>query len=171
MPGSTVACQYALSDLWKADVDPGQISQVIQNLVINARQAMPEGGTITISGENCINNGDDRLLPGKKYLKLTITDMGGGIPKKYLDKIFDPYFTTQQAGSGLGLAICYAIIRKHDGLLTVQSEMGRGTTFTIYLPAVEKNDVQVEPVQNAATRAVGPAVRLQNHPATLSGYL
>ncbi|MEA3347709.1 MAG: PocR ligand-binding domain-containing protein [Pseudomonadota bacterium] len=136
--GSNVKCRYALpGDLWLVDVDTGQMSQVIQNLVINARHAMPEGGEINISCENIIDityeTGSG--LPGDKYIKLAIADTGGGIPEKYLDKIFDPYFSTKTTGSGLGLAVTHSIINKHDGHISVRSKSGEGTTFTIYLPA------------------------------------
>ncbi|MEF3168374.1 MAG: PAS domain S-box protein [Deltaproteobacteria bacterium] len=136
--GSNVRCHYAISeDLWLVDIDAGQMSQVIQNLVLNARQAMPEGGEIKITCENIadITNETGLGLPGEKWIKITIADTGCGIPEKYLDKIFDPYFTTKQQGSGLGLAITHSIITKHDGHIFVQSKPGEGTTFTIYLPA------------------------------------
>jgi len=117
--------------------DAGQMSQVIQNLVINARHAMPEGGEIEISCENITNITKETglSLPGEKWIKIAITDTGCGIPEKYLDKIFDPYFTTKQQGSGLGLAITHSIINKHDGHISVKSKSCQGTTFTIYLPA------------------------------------
>lgn len=139
--GSPVSCQFSIpDDLWLVDIDSGQISQVIQNLIINAKYAMPGGGEIRIT---CINISDIRSetslnLSGKAYIKITVQDNGYGITKKYLDKIFDPYFTTKQEGSGLGLAITHSIIRKHYGHITVQSTMGKGTTFTVYLPASEK---------------------------------
>ncbi|MEA3267493.1 MAG: LytS/YhcK type 5TM receptor domain-containing protein [Candidatus Fermentibacteria bacterium] len=136
--GSNVKCRYALpGDLWLVDIDTGQMSQVIQNLVINARHAMPEGGEIDISCENIadITAETGLSLPGEKYIKITIADTGGGIPEKYLDKIFDPYFSTKQEGSGLGLAVTHSIINKHDGHISVRSKPGEGTTFTIYLPA------------------------------------
>ncbi|MEA2110119.1 MAG: PAS domain S-box protein, partial [Pseudomonadota bacterium] len=136
--GSNVLCRYAIpEDLWLVDIDTGQMSQVIQNLVINARHAMPEGGEINISGENIadITKETGLSLPEEKYIKITIADTGGGIPEKYLDKIFDPYFSTKQQGSGLGLAVTHSIINKHDGHIFVRSKSGEGTTFIIYLPA------------------------------------
>ncbi len=139
--GSNVICRYAIpEDLWLVDIDAGQMSQVIQNLVINARHAMPEGGEIKISCENVsdITTETGLSLPGEKYIKITIADKGYGIPEKYLDKIFDPYFSTKQKGSGLGLAVTNSIINKHDGHITVKSEPGEGTTFTIYMPASTK---------------------------------
>ena len=136
--GSKVTCRYVIQkDLWLVDIDTGQMSQVIQNLVINARHAMPEGGEIKISCENIadITTDSGLSLPGDNYIKISIADHGGGIPEKYLDKIFDPYFSTKQEGSGLGLAVTHSIINKHDGHIFVRSNSGEGTTFTIYLPA------------------------------------
>jgi PAS domain S-box-containing protein len=138
--GSNVKCIYDFpTDLWKVEVDKGQISQVIDNLVINAKQAMPEGGKIKIKAENFIlKKGRALHLPKGKYIKITVTDEGMGIPEKHLARIFDPYFTTKQKGSGLGLATVYSIIRKHGGIITVESEVGKGTTFFIYLPIMEE---------------------------------
>ncbi len=125
-------------NLWLVDIDRGQMAQVIQNLIINARQAMPGGGTIIISCtnlESTANEEPDPLLPTQnKYLKISVTDTGVGMPANVVDKIFDPYFSTKQAGSGLGLAITHSIIKKHKGNITVISKSGEGTTFNIYLP-------------------------------------
>ena len=108
LSGSHVKCNYHLpQNLWLVEADKGQISQVFQNITINANQAMPDGGTITISAANVVI-GDNDLLPLTKgnYVKIDIVDEGIGIPEKYISKIFDPYFTTKQAGNGLGLSIC-----------------------------------------------------------------
>jgi CheY-like chemotaxis protein len=112
------------------------MSQVINNLIINADQAMPEGGKITVSAEN-MTVGREQTLPIKKgkYVEITIKDRGIGISKEHLERIFDPYFTTKQKGSGFGLAITYSIIKRHRGHIAVESEVGVGTTFSIYLPA------------------------------------
>jgi len=139
--GDKVACSYNIPDnLWLVDFDKGQISQVVQNIVINASHAMPNGGTIDITCDNVepSNEHDVFLLPGQPYVKIVIRDHGIGIQPDILDKIFDPYFSTKSGGSGLGLAICHSIISKHDGHITVQSQLGKGTTFTIYLPASSK---------------------------------
>ena len=122
-----------------ADIDAGQISQVIQNLVINADQAMPQTGVISIRAENeeLTSTSHVSLKPGE-YVKVTIKDQGIGIPKKHLKNIFDPYFSTKQKGSGLGLSIVYSIINAHDGDITVESALGQGTTFIIHLPATQK---------------------------------
>jgi PAS domain S-box-containing protein len=138
--GSNVRCEFCLpDDLWPAEVDEGQISQVINNLIINADQAMPEGGVIKVRAENMTVKPEHNLpLKEGKYIKITIEDQGTGISKEHLPKIFDPYFTTKQKGSGLGLATAYSIIKRHDGYISVESELGVGTTFHIYLPASEK---------------------------------
>lgn len=129
---------HIADDLWPADVDEGQISQVINNLVLNADQAMPQGGIIEITCENIQLN--DAIIPLQKgkYVKIMIKDHGIGIPKENLQRIFDPYFTTKQKGSGLGLATTYSIINKHNGHISAESELGKGTTFSIFLPASEK---------------------------------
>ncbi len=135
--GSNVKCFYSFPEnIWKVQADKNQFGQVISNLIINADQAMPEGGLIKISLENTVVNEDSTLsLKKGEYVKLTIEDKGLGIAKKHLAKIFDPYFTTKQKGSGLGLATTYSIIEKHNGYITVDSKLGAGTTFYIYLPA------------------------------------
>jgi PAS domain S-box-containing protein len=133
---------FFADDLWLLDIDEGQISQVIHNLVINADQAMPAGGTITIRCENCVINGASGLplRPGD-YVKVSVQDHGVGIAREHLSRIFDPYFTTKQKGSGLGLATSYSIIKKHGGHIVSESELGVGTTFTFYLPASRSGKV------------------------------
>ncbi len=136
--GSRVKCEFEIApDLAFANVDEGQIAQVIHNLILNAEQAMPEGGTIHVSGENTNLPGNNGLsLAAGPYAKITIHDQGSGIKPQDLKKIFDPYFTTKQKGSGLGLAVVYSVIDKHGGRINVASQVGSGTTFSIYLPAV-----------------------------------
>ncbi len=136
--GGAVACRYQFADdLLLADIDKNQISQVIQNLVLNAVQAMPQGGFIDISCDNVSTEEAQRLnLDGEQtYIKLQVRDHGTGIPAKLIDKIFDPYFSTKSEGHGLGLAIVHSIINRHDGQIRVSSSAGEGTLFSIYLPA------------------------------------
>ncbi len=138
--GSNVKCKVSIAeDLRPVEIDEAQFSQVIDNLVINAQQAMPDGGTVEVSAENVTVRPED-LLPVKEgdFIKLSIKDHGVGIPRKNMQKIFDPYFTTKEKGTGLGLSTTYSIIKKHDGFITVESEPGKGTTFHIYLPASTK---------------------------------
>ena len=138
--GSKSICDFSIAeDLWPVDMDVGQMSQVINNIIINSNQAMPEGGTIQVAAENLIIE-DSLGLPVKpgRYIKISITDQGVGILEKHLLHIFDPYFTTKHEGSGLGLATTYSIIKKHDGHITVESQVGVGTTFHIYLPASDR---------------------------------
>ena len=138
--GSSVTCEYAIAENLRAvDVDEGQMSQVINNLIINAAEAMPEGGTIRITGENAsVGSGDAVPLAEGKYTRVTVRDHGIGIPQDHLQKIFDPYFTTKKKGSGLGLASSYSIVKRHGGYLSVESKLGAGTVFHMYLPASEK---------------------------------
>jgi PAS domain S-box-containing protein len=142
--GSSVRCEFFLSeDLWPVEVDEGQITQVIHNLVINAQQAMPQGGVIQIYGENVMISAEEAglglPLPAGNYIKISLKDSGVGIPEEHLTKIFDPYFTTKEKGSGLGLTTVYSIIQKHKGYITAQSKLGAGTTFHLYLPASQKS--------------------------------
>jgi len=150
--GSHARCKFnIMEDLWPVEVDEGQISQVISNLAINADQAMPEGGVVEIRAENVtLLKGQVVTLEPGRYIRLSITDSGIGIPKDHLNKIFTPYFTTKQRGSGLGLATSYSIINKHGGLIIVESEIGHGTTFSIYLPASGK-DIPEKEIKSMTT--------------------
>ncbi len=153
--GASIKLKFAMAnDLWVTNIDEGQISQVIHNLVLNAKQAMPKGGIIYISAENlCIEEGT-RFNLGN-YVKIAVKDQGSGIAKENLLKIFDPYFTTKKAGSGLGLATSYSIIKQHDGYIEIESQENVGTTFFIYLPAANKAVVKTEtPMETAVTGGV-----------------
>ena len=133
--GSNVKCEFQLPEgLWAVDADEGQIGQVINNLVINAKQAMPEGGIVTIQAEN-VPAAADGTGDSHARVRIAISDQGIGIPDEVRAKIFDPYFTTKKTGSGLGLATCYSIVKNHGGHIDVHSVMGRGTTMTISLLA------------------------------------
>ncbi|NLX02193.1 MAG: PAS domain S-box protein [Syntrophomonadaceae bacterium] len=141
LSGSNVSCEFIIPEqLWNVEIDEGRISQVLNNLVINAIQAMPDGGTIRISAENVDIDNPDKKLPfaACKYVRFSIADQGKGIPEKYYSRIFDPYFTTKENGTGLGLATSRSIIQKHGGYLTFDSQIGRGTVFYVYLPASEQ---------------------------------
>ncbi|MFI5303515.1 MAG: PAS domain S-box protein [Nitrospiria bacterium] len=139
LSGSNVQSQLQFEEgLWPIEVDEGQMNQVIQNLIINAKQAMPSGGTIRIEVKNLSvteQNSQDYELRIGNYLTIFIHDQGIGIPKEYLSKIFDPYFTTKSEGSGLGLSITHSIIKRHQGIITADSSPKGGTTFIICLPA------------------------------------
>jgi signal transduction histidine kinase/CheY-like chemotaxis protein len=157
--GSHSRCQFALpDDLWPANVDKGQIGQVVQNIVINAVQAMPAGGVIDIALENDPVGAElSQVLAPGRYVKLTISDHGPGISQEDLPRIFDPYFTTKRQGSGLGLATVHSIVKKHLGHVSVESAIGRGTTFRIWLPAATSApDSAVAPAAMAPAAAPGP---------------
>jgi signal transduction histidine kinase/DNA-binding NarL/FixJ family response regulator len=140
LSGSSVAPRFAIDpDLWAGDVDTVQIGQVIHNLVLNAMQAMTKGGIVDVMLQNVHLDGSDdvdgtALLPGR-YVRVTVQDAGRGISPDHLSHIFEPYFTTKEKGSGLGLAISYSIVKAHGGSITVQSEPGRGSRFSVYMPA------------------------------------
>ncbi len=142
LAGSNIICKFDFPvDLWLVDIDRGQLSQVIHNLIINAKWAMPEGGEIALRGENIVFDKEslrNTPLPEGNYVKISLKDEGVGISAENLPKIFDPYFTTRGKGSGLGLATAYSIIKRHKGLITADSVVGEGTTFYLYLPASEK---------------------------------
>ena len=135
--GSNVKCDFSFApDLRPVNIDADQISQVIQNVIINADQAMPDGGVIAIDCRNHMQEAQDHTqLKTGPYIIITITDQGQGISAKIIDKIFDPYFTTKKSGSGLGLAITHSIIRKHGGHIEIESQPGQGSRVIIYLPA------------------------------------
>jgi len=151
--GSKSECEFQIAeDLWPVEADLEQISQVISNIVINANQAMSEGGTIRITAENLMPEKIHEIpVKPERYIRISIKDQGVGVAEKNLSKIFDPYFTTKQAGSGLGLAVSYSIIAKHNGHISVDSSPGAGTTFNIYLPASDKEI----PVQEEAVLLTG----------------
>lgn len=135
--GSPVRCVCRIpDDLWVTEVDLDQISQVINNIVLNAVQAMPRGGTLTVTAENWEYSGVEAIpIAAGRYVRITMADDGPGIPAEQISRIFDPFFTTKTAGSGLGLSTSFSIIRQHNGLLQVASTPGEGTTFTIMIPA------------------------------------
>ncbi len=143
LSGSAVRCQCDISaNVWPIEADEGQISQVIYNLAVNAQQAMLNGGTFTITGENVSVTAAEAThktlsIPGD-YVKLTVQDNGSGIPSYALQKIFDPYYSTKPTGSGLGLSTIYSIIKNHHGAISVSSTPGEGSTFVIHLPAAQK---------------------------------
>ena len=145
--GSNTRYQFAINpDLWSIVADSEQISQVINNLIINANQSMPSGGTIHILAENHVLDEESEslsLLPGK-YVQIQIIDEGEGIPREQLPRIFDPYFSTKTTGSGIGLSTVYSVINRHGGYITVDSEPGIGTTFTFFLPASTEEPEVVE---------------------------
>jgi two-component system, cell cycle sensor histidine kinase and response regulator CckA len=137
LSGANVCCHFDVpQDLWACNFDKNQIGQVIDNLIINAQQAMPIGGTITLAVRNMtLAENDHPLLEKGNYVLISVKDSGIGIPKEFISKIFDPFFTTKAKGHGLGLATCYSIVKRHGGSIEVESEMGKGSTFKVYLPA------------------------------------
>ena len=150
LSGSNVSAEFDFSeDLRLISADPGQITQVINNIILNANQAMPEGGRIFISAEN-IEISDNGIIPLTEgsYIRIQIKDEGIGIPEEQLTIIFDPFFSTKQLGTGLGLSTAYSIIHKHHGHILVESEINSGSTFIIYLPSVtdimEKKQMEID---------------------------
>jgi two-component system, cell cycle sensor histidine kinase and response regulator CckA len=143
--GSPIGIEVEIAKgLWCAEVDPGQIAQVLHNILLNALQAMPSGGTVEVRAENVIfpNSADD----ADPRVRISIRDSGPGISPEVRGRIFDPYFTTKPSGSGLGLATAYAIVVKHGGSISVDSTPGAGTVFTIDLPATFETPQAQTPV-------------------------
>jgi two-component system, cell cycle sensor histidine kinase and response regulator CckA len=140
-----IQVNYAEEDLWMVSVDATQIHQVLMNLFVNARDAMPNGGSLTASAQNITIEANNPLLqlqtPLGAYILITITDTGIGMTSTMLDQIFDPFFTTKETGTGLGLSTVQGIIKAHGGAIEVESEVGRGTSFKIYLPAIDRREV------------------------------
>jgi PAS domain S-box-containing protein len=147
LTGSNVGCEFRIDpDLSPVDVDAGQIEQVISNLVLNADQAMPQGGTIAVAARNVrVEDGQLQGLPAGNYVLISVRDSGGGILPEHRQKIFDPFFTTKPSGTGLGLATAHSIVRRHQGAMTVESEAGAGSTFQVYLPASESEPASDPP--------------------------
>ncbi|MBI4964607.1 MAG: response regulator [Desulfomonile tiedjei] len=181
LSGSNVRCDLSIpGDLWAVEVDEGQISQVIHNLIINADQAMPHGGVIKVYAENTTIDPEHPLaapLTAQRYVRLSVEDEGVGIPQENISKVFDPYFTTKQKGSGLGLASCYSILKNHSGFITVDSEVGKGSTFHVYLPAAATKKAAPRHIQDGPINGKGLVLVmddeevLRNFVAELLNYL
>ncbi len=157
LTGSKVRCEFEFADdLWCVQVDQGQMSQVFSNLIINANQAMPEGGIIRIRAENIVLSAAQEIpLEAGGYVKVSVQDQGVGIHQDILAKIFDPYFTTKMKGRGLGLATVYSIVNRHEGYISAQSAPGVGTTFFIYLPVSEEEAAELDSMPRELPKGKG----------------
>jgi two-component system cell cycle sensor histidine kinase/response regulator CckA len=167
LSGSNVSPNFSIpKETWTVEIDEGQIGQAINNIVINADHAMPEGGVLDIMCENVIIGDKDLppLLPGK-YVKVTIRDHGVGIRDEHLPKIFDPYFTTKSKGFGLGLSTAYSIIKNHGGHITVESKLGKGSSFFIYLPALDLEPIEEGEVEPSEFRWEGNVLVMDDEEA------
>lgn len=167
LSGKNINCRFDFPDgLWSAQIDESQMHQVVHSLVSNAAEAMPQGGAIEIGAQNVDLTADEvRPLKAGHYVKWFVRDHGVGISQEHIKKLFDPYFTTKEMGSikgmGLGLAICYSIVKSHEGMITVESTPGAGTTFTVYIPASNDEKDERKPVAaKEATATPKPKVLL-----------
>jgi PAS domain S-box-containing protein len=145
------------ASLWHVMADPTQLGQVLQNLLINADQAMPDGGKLSVSANNVeltLDTAPTKLAPGR-YVRIEVKDTGCGIEPSVLERIFDPYFTTKASGSGLGLSVAYSIVDRHGGLLRVESTLGKGTTFTCFLPAMAESKASLPSEMTAPVHGQG----------------
>ena len=160
LSGANVSCRFDVQpDLWACYFDKNQIAQVIDNLIINAQQAMPIGGTIVLTARNIeLAENEHPTLKKNNYVKISIKDSGIGIQKELISRIFDPFFTTKTQGHGLGLATCYSIVTRHEGSIEVESEMGKGSTFHIYLPAATDAVSSLNEKKIATHKGVGTFV-------------
>jgi PAS domain S-box-containing protein len=164
--GSKVKWRLKIEDgLWQAEIDEGQVSQVIHNLIINADQAIPGCGEILVSAENYFHNGSKplSLAPGK-YVKISVSDEGVGIAPENLKRIFDPYFTTKVTGTGMGLASSYSVIKRHGGHIDVNSKVGCGSEFTVFLPASEECVVEQRHLQKIPQKGTGRVLLMDDEP-------
>ncbi len=158
-----IRCNFSFAEKLKTvAIDNGQISQVIQNLLINASQAMPNGGLVIIEGRNCDGHINPYTGQSKDYIEIKVKDQGIGIPRELLEQIFDPYFTTKQQGSGLGLAIAHSIIAKHDGHIKVDSEPGQGTEFSIYLPVCKESSATADAVAEPTLKRIPKRIMIMD---------
>jgi len=157
LSGTNVSCDFNIQqDLWNCNYDRNQIGQVIDNLIINAQQAMPVGGSINVSAQNVsLSEKEHPLLSEGNYVKISVKDSGVGIKKELLVRIFDPFFTTKTKGHGLGLATCYSIINRHGGCIDVDSELGKGSIFHVYLPATDTQTSEIVIQQSAQHKGSG----------------
>ncbi|HNX77829.1 MAG TPA: PAS domain S-box protein [Candidatus Rifleibacterium sp.] len=157
LSGSKVSVSFDIpDDIWLCNYDRSQIGQVFDNLIINAQQAMPLGGTIVLSARNVtFPEKGHPLLPMGNYVRVSVQDSGIGISKDLLSKVFDPFFTTKSKGHGLGLTTCYSIVNRHGGCIDVESEPGRGSVFHVFLPATQETAVEDARVADSPHHGVG----------------
>jgi PAS domain S-box-containing protein len=167
LSGSNVKCSFSIPEnLWNCNIDKNQIGQVIDNVMINAMQAMPMGGTIEVAARNALlQEREHPTLAMGNYVLISIKDQGIGISKEMLNRIFDPFFTTKTKGHGLGLAISHSIITRHDGAIDVKSELDKGTTFYIYLPASEESFAENEKAGSIKHTGTGRVLVLDDEEA------
>jgi PAS domain S-box-containing protein len=166
LSGTNIRASFAFDEnLWPVEADEGQVSQVISNLLINAVQAMPNGGVVRIHAANEAVGGYGVLrLAAGPYVRFTVTDEGAGIPREHLAQVFDPYFTTKAGGTGLGLSTTYAILGKHDGGIQVRSKVGQGTTFVVYLPAAPGSPRPTASTSSKPPRGKGRLLVMDDEP-------
>jgi PAS domain S-box-containing protein len=161
LSGSQIKCEFYIApNLWLCKCDRNQIGQVVDNILINAHQAMPNGGTVIIGAENVIIEGmqDKPTLKAGKYVKVSIRDQGVGIPKEIITRIFDPFFTTKKKGHGLGLSTCYSIIHRHEGFIEAESEIGTGTTVRFFIPATSETVQEERNVESTISEKCGTVI-------------
>ncbi|MBN1758530.1 MAG: PAS domain S-box protein [Chitinispirillaceae bacterium] len=168
--GTAVKCTIdSVPDLMPVDIDGTQISQVVQNLLINAIEAMPSGGIVSIQLKNrTIDDAQPGTVPPGRYIEMVVADTGSGIPQEVQTRIFDPFFTTKPEGSGLGLATTYSIVKKHNGHISLLSTEGKGTSFTILLPVTEKKEIPSGSARITMRNGSGRILVMDDEPTILT---
>lgn len=167
--GGSVQLEVSVApDLWTVDIDAGQIAQALNNLVVNAKEAMPAGGKIAITACNVVIEKRRAALREGRYVRIAVRDQGTGIAPKHLSRIFDPYFTTKAKGSGLGLAGTYSIVKRHGGHIEVQSKLKVGSDFVMYLPACDEQTARAPVTAPAPSRAGGRVLVMDDEPQILT---
>ena len=155
LTGTSVVPRFDIdNDLASVEFDKNQISEVISNIAINAQQAMNGVGQFIVSAQN-LEIADDKVVKNGSYVKISLKDNGPGISEEIQGKIFDPFFSTKETGSGLGLAMSYSVIKKHDGFLFVESSVGKGAVFNIFLPVSERTEEAPSPRRNKVLKGAG----------------
>ncbi|WP_163338978.1 PAS domain-containing sensor histidine kinase [Desulfopila sp. IMCC35008] len=169
LSGTKSICKTNISDdLWNIYADAGQIGQVVTNLLINANEAMPDGGVITLNCENVIIGTNHELpLKSGNYVKISIIDQGFGINEDNIDLVFDPYFSTKKSGTGLGLAAAYSIIKKHEGYIGVESTSETGTVFSIFIPASRSSVTTTEEKEPSIIKGKGRVLVMDDNEIVL----
>jgi len=171
--GTASRCNFQLpSDLWPVEADRSQISQLVQNLVLNAHQSMPNGGTVQVRARNVPAGMDAAGLDARRrYVHIEIADTGVGIPPELAEKVFEPFFTTRPDGTGLGLTSAHSIVRNHEGLITLESETGKGTTFHVWLPAADSVLLPTATEPPSGGQPAGPVLVMDDEEGVLEVLL
>ena len=173
LSGADISCEFSISeDVNPLEVDKRQVIQVVQNLIVNAQEAMPNGGIIRIAADNIVISESSELpLSSGDYAKIVIEDGGVGIAEDALQKIFDPFYSTKQLGTGLGLSVAYSIVNSHQGHITCESSLGSGTTFSLYLPTIHVESMAKKKAVNSMAACIGKRILVMDDEVYVREYI